>query len=1019
MHHNDKKMGFLLITNSEEKAKSLIHEISQILIPPFHIPKNQSEVEEALNEKNWDLVVWDYKSYPYPFIIDKIFSLSLTTPVVLLWDNPEDNQFDFLKSDHLKNVTLANFETLSGVIEKKLSEQKIREAQEPALSELKKKEEVLSMALSVAKMCLWEWDLQSDQVYLSPECIEVLGTEKISGDHRYYSELVIAEDVEEVNRKKQEAIAQKRPIYLEVPFRSPLKGPIWLAIYGRAIYDDEGVPLKVIGVVQDITEYKNVQQKLQQRESHLKLITDSIPVMVVHLDKNLICRFANKAFCDVYSVNHQEVTGKPLHELIGSEKFNKILDGIKKALAGEYFSCDDQLEDAKGRKLYLTMEYLPDLDESGQVSGCFLFLTDNTRKQLAIDYLKESEERFHSLVKATNQIVWVGTLKHSPSLKILFDSSQKHRNILERFHPDDYQKAIQDLRQNAERKTSYTAEYRIFHPDDGTYHVYSSNAYPIIKDERIHEFIGTMNDITEKRRIESEILFQANLLNMVNQAIIATDIEGRITYWNKSAEKLFGYRAAEARGKYVFDLLVDKADIQDAMQILTGVIRGLPWSGEFEMKKLDGSKFITACSLSLVVDEKGKKLIIGMIQDITERKEAERRLQESMEQLRQAQKLESIGRLAGGIAHDFNNMLTAIRGYNELALRQLGNEQNMLRKCLEEISKAAERSSSLIQQLLAFSRRQIMKTEILDINLSIKESVSLIQRLVGENIVIVLSLMSRHRFVKADLVQLSQVLTNLAVNSKDAMPEGGTIIIQTEDVYLDENFLNYHPDAKKGGYVRISFIDNGCGMSEETLAHIFEPFFTTKPVGKGTGLGLSTVYGIVKQLDGFILCKSKIGEGTTFEIFLPMAQEKVENRHKKSENIKTENFPATILLVEDEHMVREVTKQLLESCGYRVFEARNAKEALSICETIQEPIDLLLTDIVMPRMNGYELAFRIREKFPNLPVIFVSGYIDQKEHIKKIQDENTFFIQKPFLHESLTNTIVNILKRIHKQKANI
>ncbi|RMF99479.1 MAG: PAS domain S-box protein, partial [Acidobacteria bacterium] len=289
MRHSDKKRGFLLITNSDGKARSLIHEISHILIPPFHIPKNQSEVEEALNEKNWDLIVWDYESYPYPFIIDKIFSLSLTTPVILLLNNFEDNQSDFLKSDYLKNVTLANFETLSGVIKKKLSEQRIREPQESLASELKKKEEVLSMALGAAKMCLWEWDLQSDQVYLSPECIEVLGTEKISGDHRYYLELVIAEDVEEVNRKKREAIAQKRPIYLEVPFKSPLKGPIWLAIYGRAIYDDKGNPLKAIGVVQDITEYKNVQQKLQKRESELKLITDSIPVMVVHLDKNLIC----------------------------------------------------------------------------------------------------------------------------------------------------------------------------------------------------------------------------------------------------------------------------------------------------------------------------------------------------------------------------------------------------------------------------------------------------------------------------------------------------------------------------------------------------------------------------------------------------------------------------------------------------------------------------------------------------------------------------------------------------------
>jgi two-component system cell cycle sensor histidine kinase/response regulator CckA len=381
---------------------------------------------------------------------------------------------------------------------------------------------------------------------------------------------------------------------------------------------------------------------------------------------------------------------------------------------------------------------------------------------------------------------------------------------------------------------------------------------------------------------------------------------------------------------------------------------------------------------------------------------------EREEQLRQAQKIESVGRLTGGIAHDFNNMLTAINGYSDLTLRHLSDD-DPLRRNVEEIKKAGERSAALTQQLLAFSRQQVLQSKVIDLNEIINDTIQMLERLMGENIQLVTILDSKLGRVEGDPGQLTQVLMNLVVNARDAMPEGGFLTIKTSNKYLDEDFAARFPPTQPGSYIMLEVTDTGIGMDAETQKNIFEPFFTTKEVGKGTGLGLSTAYGIIKQSDGFIWVKSEIGRGTTFEIYLPRIDREVS---AEIENNKLENTPKgmeTILVVEDEDIVRALTRRILEESGYRVIEARNGVEALSNWEKQNVKIDLLMTDVLMPQMGGSELAEKLAKIYPDLCILFTSGYTDDAIIRHNVIDADNNFIQKPFTFDELTNKVREIL----------
>jgi len=365
------------------------------------------------------------------------------------------------------------------------------------------------------------------------------------------------------------------------------------------------------------------------------------------------------------------------------------------------------------------------------------------------------------------------------------------------------------------------------------------------------------------------------------------------------------------------------------------------------------------------------------------------------EQLRQAHKMEAIGRLAGGIAHDFNNLLTVINGYSELVLNSLGANLHA-RKNVEQIKKAGRRAATLTRQLLAFSRRQVLQLRVLDLNAVVTNFEAMLQPLIGEDILLEAVLQPGLGLVKVDPGQIEQIILNLTVNARDAMPEGGKLTIETANVELDEAYARRHVSVRPGPYVMLAISDTGCGMDAETQARIFEPFFTTKEHGKGTGLGLATVYGIVKQSGGNIWVYSEPGKGTTFKIYLPRVEgvaEGSEPAHPRSSILRGSE---TILLVEDEDMVRSLAREILEAHGYAVSEARDSTEALRVCHTHSGSIHLLVTDVVMPGMSGRELAARLGTIHPETKVLYMSGYTDDAVVRHGVLNAGLAFLQKPF-----------------------
>jgi signal transduction histidine kinase/ActR/RegA family two-component response regulator len=381
---------------------------------------------------------------------------------------------------------------------------------------------------------------------------------------------------------------------------------------------------------------------------------------------------------------------------------------------------------------------------------------------------------------------------------------------------------------------------------------------------------------------------------------------------------------------------------------------------------------------------------------------------EGDEQLRQSEKLEAIGQLASGVAHDFNNLLTAIDGYSSLALRQLGDD-HPTSSYLEEISKAGDRASNLTRQLLAFGRKQLLQPLALNLNDVVGDMIKLLKRLIGEDVQLVTKPGADLKQIKADPGQLEQVLVNLVVNARDAMPRGGTVTIETANTTLDGAYAGRHIGVTPGEYVMLAISDTGTGMDHDTKARIFEPFFTTKEKGKGTGLGLSTVYGIIKQSGGGVWVYSELGKGTTFKVYLPQVEDEASAREHSKADEAIKRGTETVLLVEDEDMVRNLASELLEESGYVVLSASGGEEAINFGKKHNDRIDLLITDVVMPKISGKEVAEQLKKIHPETKVLFMSGYTDEAIVQQGIVDSDIAFIQKPFSERALTQMVRDVL----------
>ncbi|MGQ0762141.1 MAG: PAS domain S-box protein [Acidobacteriota bacterium] len=561
------------------------------------------------------------------------------------------------------------------------------------------------------------------------------------------------------------------------------------------------------------------------------------------------------------------------------------------------------------------------------------------------------------------------------------------------------------------RQPKFIPEEELTNPKTGETRLFQTIKVPLtLPGNGTVHVLGVATDITERKRTEEalretekryRLLFDSNPLPMW---VYDRETLGFLAV-NAAAVAHYGY----SRDEFLSMTIKDIRSAEDVQALIDKISNenGFNSAGTWNHRKKDGSVIeVEIISHPLLFGGKNAKLVLA--NDVTERKRAEKALQETEEHLRQAQKLEGVGHLAGGIAHDFNNLLTVINGFCALAMRGLQTEDPLLAN-LTEIKKAGDRATSLTRQLLAFSRRQVLQPKVLNLDDLVKDMEKMLQRIIGEHIDLRAVLEPTLGNVSADPGQIEQIILNLVVNARDSMPEGGKLTIETDNVYLDEEYVNNHIGAQVGPHVMLAVTDTGHGMDQITMSRIFEPFFTTKELGKGTGLGLSTVYGIIKQSGGNIWLYSEVGRGTTFKIYLPRVDNVADEYKRTIQETKLAEGTETILLVEDEEMLRKLAGQTLKGYGYQILEASTGDEAIAIARQYEGEIQLLLTDVIMPGMNGRELSSRMLETRPKLRVLFMSGYTDDAIVHQGVLEESANFIQKPFPPDSLAQKVRDVL----------
>jgi PAS domain S-box-containing protein len=481
---------------------------------------------------------------------------------------------------------------------------------------------------------------------------------------------------------------------------------------------------------------------------------------------------------------------------------------------------------------------------------------------------------------------------------------------------------------------------------------------------------------------------------------ISTRAEGRYVDVNDAFLQMLNYARCDVIGRTSAELNL-WADPEDRSRMLQQLGNSSIAKGLSTKFRTSSGEIRDANVSAELIELDGVPCVLAVTQDVTEAKRVEN-------QLRQAQRMGAVGRMAGGIAHDFNNILTVIMGYSEITLHHLGSSHPTATN-LREIKRSAERATSLTRQLLAFSRQQVLYPRVLDLNSVVTNLNQMLHRLIGEDIVLSFQPADPLGYIKADLGQIEQILMNLVVNARDAMSKGGTIAIATSNVELNEGYLDSHFSVLPGRYVLLSVSDTGCGMDEKILSHIFEPFFTTKGPGQGTGLGLSTVYGIVKQSNGYIWVYSELQRGTTFKLYFPLYAEGVPEPEAWSANVRPVGGTETILVVEDDESLRRLTVALLESTGYRVLEADNGGTAIRLVQDSMESIDLLLTDVLMPVMSGVDLSAILRKVRPSMKVLLTSGYAGDLIARHRGSEPDFALLEKPFTRHDLLSKIRFVL----------
>jgi PAS domain S-box-containing protein len=658
-------------------------------------------------------------------------------------------------------------------------------------------------------------------------------------------------------------------------------------------------------------------------------------------------------------------------------------------------------------------------EEQAQLTALSGSVTQVILRAQAEEALKQTTERFRLIAETIDEVFWISDVVEermlyiSPAFERIWGYSRQemyeNRTAFRKaLHPDDFARILQALKI---QKTGqpYDHEYRIIRPDGSIRQIWD-RGFPVSDESgKARIYVGVAQDVTAWRNAEKALKqstdYLTQIINCIGDPVFVKDRQHRFVLANDASCALIGMKREEMIGK-----TLESSMSPDLMNLMfeqeDRVFRtGKPEITTDEIQPPTGEHHTVMAHKTLLTAADGRQQLVGVLRDITDLKKAERERAKLESQLRQAQKLEAIALLAGGVAHDFNNLLTVICGNAELLLDNSA-EDDPRRGDLEQIRKAGRRAASLTSQLLAFGRKQILNPTILDLNHVITEMGAMLRRLIGEDIELACIAQPGLGRVKADSGQIEQIIMNLAVNARDAMPQGGMLTIETKDVDFDEAGAQLHEDTVAGSYVMLAISDNGIGMDVETKARIFDPFFTTKEIGRGTGLGLSTVYGIVKQSAGFISVYSELEKGTTFEIYFPRIKE--GSRESAAEDGGAREKPRgteTVLLVEDEPAVRTLACRVLRRQGYQVLEAADGLEALRMAEEFSGEIQLVLTDVIMPRMSGSELVSRLMAVRPGIKAVYTSGYTDDGIVRNGTLNPNVAFLQKPYTTGALTRKV--------------
>ncbi len=779
-------------------------------------------------------------------------------------------------------------------------------------------------------------------------------------------------------------------------------------------------------------ELEMQQEELVQSRSELEktlkrytALYDFAPLGYLTLGRDSTIIEANLTASKIFGVERSRLQGMHFKTLVFSEDC-WVVDALleKIFIQNVPAKCEirivtDDIEASQGKHNQVTHILRIDAAISDTTEECRIIISDITDRKIAEKKLIESENRLNQALTAARAGVWEWDMKTndnywSDEIWPLYGLERSNENPsyhlwLNTVHPDDRAMVIQALTTATGNMTELNIEYRICNPD-GSVQWLMSRGMPLRDGKgQVERYIGTIIDITERKQSEaalkqSEERFRKLFENHSAVMILLDPDTGSIIAANPAAARFYGWPIETLQNMYIQQ--ITNVTPEEVKRNMENVRNSKQKEFCFCHKRSDGTvRDVEVFSNKIEIH--GKDILYAIIHDITDRKLLESERENLQLQLQQAQKMQLVGQLAGGIAHDFNNMLTVILGHTEIALEKADVSSDDL----VAIQKAASHSAELTRQLLAFARRQTVVAKIFDLNASIEGMLSMLRRLLGENIRLRWIPRIQDASVKLDPTQIDQILVNLCINARDAIDNNGDITIQTDKIHVLHGGISAgHPCTIPGDFITLTITDNGQGIDKKHLPHILEPFFTTKEVGKGTGMGLSTVYGIIKQSKGFIDVKSELGKGTSVSIYLPFYQYDAAAESTEDHNLLLSHGKEFILLVEDQADILKLCRLMLEHGGYSVLAAASTTEAIQLADHYKEKIDLLVTDVIMPEMNGNTLFKKLQLTCPSLKVLYMSGYTADfiANHLDTYEGIN--FIEKPFSMNALKQAIQKILQ---------